>query len=44
VLPLQRFDLDRLLADGLAQTWAYTDSSGAEAYHLVIFDREPGRA
>ncbi|MEI2690505.1 MAG: hypothetical protein V9H69_12705 [Anaerolineae bacterium] len=36
-------DLERVLADGLAQTWAYLDASGAEAGHLVIFDREPGR-
>lgn len=37
-------DLERVLADGLAQTWATMDTSGAEAGHLVIFDREPGRS
>ena len=37
-------DLERVLADGLAQTWAYMDTSGAEAGHLVIFNREPGRS
>ncbi len=36
-------ELERVLADGLEQTWAYLDTSGAEAGHLVIFDRDPDR-
>ncbi|HRI55810.1 MAG TPA: ATP-binding protein [Anaerolineae bacterium] len=36
--------LEQVLADGQAQVWAYMDSSGAEAGHLLIFDREPGRS
>ncbi len=43
-LKVRSGDLERVLADGLAQTWAYLDASGAEAGHLVIFDREPGRS
>jgi hypothetical protein len=42
-LKVRHGDLEWVLADGLAQTWAYLDASGAEAGHLVIFDREPGR-
>jgi hypothetical protein len=42
-LKVRYADLERVLADGLTQTWAYMDACGAEAGHLVIFDREPGR-
>jgi len=35
--------LEQTIADGLAQTWGYMDASGAEAGHLVIFDRTAGR-
>ena len=31
------------IADGLAQTRAYMDRAGAEAGHLVVFDRAPDR-
>ncbi len=31
--------LDKTIADGLAQTFEYLDRSGAQAGHLVIFDR-----
>ena len=37
-------DLERVMADGLEQTWTYLDTSGAEAGHLVIFDRDPNRS
>ena len=37
-------ELERVLADGLEQTWTYLDTSGAEAGHLVIFDRDPNRS
>jgi hypothetical protein len=36
--------LAETIAAGLEQTWAYMDRSGAEAGHLVIFDRTPGRS
>jgi hypothetical protein len=36
--------LEKTLAEGLEQTWAYLDRSGAEEGHLVIFDREPGKS
>ena len=35
--------LDRTIADGLEQTAAYMDRCAAEAGHLVIFDRDPGK-
>jgi hypothetical protein len=35
--------LERTLADGLRQTWAYADACAAEEAHLVIFDRTPGK-
>jgi len=40
-LKLRTASLERLLADGLAQTWAYADAMGAEEAHLVIFDQRP---
>lgn len=36
--------LDETMSDGLAQTWDYLDRSGAEAGHLVIFDRSKERS
>ncbi len=36
--------LDTVIDNGLAQTWAYMDRSGAETGHLVIFDRTPERS
>ena len=38
-----RKSLDRTVSEGLQQTAAYMDRCGAEAGHLVIFDRGPGR-
>lgn len=35
--------LERTLAEGLEQTWAYMDRCGTEEGHLVIFDREPDK-
>ena len=43
-LKVRHGDLERMLADGLEQTWIYLDTSGAEAAHLVIFDRDPNRS
>ena len=42
-LKLRYGDLETTIADGLAQTWAYADASGAVEAHLVIFDRTPGK-
>ena len=36
-------DLERTVADGLAQTRGYMDRCGAEAGHLIVFDRAPDR-
>ena len=36
-------DLERTIAEGMAQTRAYLDRCGAEAGHLVVFDRAPER-
>ena len=43
-LKLLRGSLEATLQEGLAQTWEYTDRCGAEAAHLVIFDRRPGKS
>ena len=43
-LKLLRGSLESTLQEGLAQTWEYTDRCGAEAAHLVIFDRRPGKS
>ena len=40
---LRRGDLERTIAEGLAQTRGYMDRCGAEAGHLVVFDRAPER-
>lgn len=36
--------LERTMAEGLAQTWAYMDRSGTGEGHLVIFDRDPKKS
>ena len=36
-------DAERTIADGLAQTRGYMDRCGAEAGHLIVFDRAPDR-
>ena len=36
--------LERTIRDGLAQTRGYMDRCGADAGHLVIFDRDEGRS
>ena len=36
-------DPERTIADGLAQTRGYMDRCGAEAGHLIVFDRAPNR-
>ena len=42
-LKLLHGTIERTLADGLAQTWHYADTCGADEAHLIIFDRRPGR-
>ena len=41
---LRRGKLERTIAEGLAQTRGYMDRYGAEAGHLIVFDRAPERA
>ncbi len=41
---LRRGELERTIAEGLAQTLRYMDRCGAEAGHLIVFDRAPERA
>jgi len=41
---VRRGDLERTVAEGLRQTRAYVDRCGAEAGHLIVFDRAPGRS
>ena len=36
-------DLEQTIAEGLAQTRGYMDRCGAEAGHLIVFDRAPER-
>ena len=38
-----RKDLERTIAEGVDQTRGYMDRSGAEAGHLIVFDRAPDR-
>ena len=40
---VRRGDLERTIAEGVAQTRAYLDRCGAEAGHLIVFDRSPQR-
>ncbi len=42
-LKVSQGDVERTIAAGLPQTWEYMDKCGAEAGHLVIFDRTPGK-
>ena len=35
--------LERTISDGVAQTRGYVDRCGAEAGHLIVFDRAPER-
>ena len=39
-----RGDLELTIAEGLAQTRGYLDRCGAEAGHLIVFDRSPERS
>ena len=41
---LRRGDLERTIAEGAEQTRAYLDRCGAEAGHLIVFDRAPARS
>ena len=38
-----RTDLERTIAEGVEQTRGYADRCGAEAGHLIVFDRAPER-
>lgn len=38
----ERFGLESAVRLGLEQTASYTDLSGAESGHLVVFDMRPG--
>ena len=40
---LRRGELERTIAEGLTQTHGYMDRCGAEAGHLIVFDRAPER-
>lgn len=40
---LRRGDLDRTITEGVTQTLRYMDRCGAEAGHLIVFDRAPER-
>ena len=41
---VRRGELERTVADGMQQTRAYVDRCGAEAGHLIVFDRAPERS
>lgn len=43
-LKIRRGPLEQTIAQGLEQTWTYLDRVGAEAGHLVIFDRDKKRS
>ncbi len=40
---VRRGNLERTIAEGVAQTRAYADRCAAEAGHLIVFDRSPER-
>ena len=40
---VRRGDLERTIAEGVAQTRAYVDRCAAETGHLIVFDRSPQR-
>ncbi len=41
---VRRGELQRTIAEGLAQTRGYLDRCGAESGHLIVFDRSPERS
>ncbi len=41
---VRRGELERTVAEGMKQTRAYVDRCGAEAGHLIVFDRDPERS
>ena len=41
---VRRGELDRTVAAGVQQTRDYVDRCGAEAGHLIVFDRAPERS
>ncbi len=41
---MRRGELERTVAEGVKQTRAYVDRCGAEAGHLIVFDRAPERS
>ena len=41
---VRRGELERTVAQGVEQTGAYVDRCGAEAGHLIVFDRAPERS
>lgn len=43
-LKIRYGDLEAAIQKGLKQTWEYLDRCGAEAAHLLIFDRDPDRS
>lgn len=43
-LKIRRGRLERVIEEGLEQTWGYVDRCGAEEAHLVILDRDTGKA
>ncbi len=43
-LKVRHKSLEATLGEGLPQTWGYMDRCGAEAGHLVIFDRTPDKS
>jgi hypothetical protein len=43
-LKIRSDSLDRTIADGLTQTAAYLEESGAAEAHLVISDRDDARS
>ena len=40
---LRRGELERTVTEGVTQTRGYMDRCGAEAGHLIVFDRAPER-
>ena len=40
---LRRRELERTITEGVTQTLGYMDRCGAEAGHLIVFDRAPER-
>lgn len=42
-LKIRYGDLEKVIQEGLDQTWKYMDKCGTEDGHLVIFDRSPAK-